>query len=113
MSIQDAVIMVVFIEAFLHYASRSELWGGKQLPRPAAYVLGTLGMTGPFTAWLIGSGQYETATVLWWILCTGGAVVLLTYLLDWVHGLVVSLRETREREALLQAQLDRGGCAEK
>lgn len=98
MSVAILLVLVAFIEGFLHYVSRRELWSGKQLPRPLAYVLGTLGMMGPFTAWLMERGQVETAIMLWLVLGAGGVIVLITYLVDWIYGLVVSLRETRERE---------------
>lgn len=105
MSTEVMLVLVAFIEGFLHYASRRELWG-RDLPRPAAYVLGTLGMMGPFTAWLLDRGQAETARVLWSVLGAGGVIVLITYLVDWVRVLVVSLRESREREKAALTSLD-------
>ena len=108
---QALTVLVIFIEGFLHYSSRRELWGGRELPRPVAYVLGTLGMMVPFTVWLLATGQLGTAWVLWAMLCAGGSIVSLSYLLDWIRGLRQALRESRERENLLRAELNRGSDA--
>lgn len=101
MSIWVMLLLIFFIQGFLHYASRRELWG-KELPRPLAYTLGTLGIMAPYTAWLWGDGQidrFEAISVLWVTIATGGGTVVLAYLVDWGYKTVVSLSETKAREA--------------
>ena len=102
---QVLTVLVIFIEGFLHYSSRRELWSGKELPRPVAYVLGTLGMMVPFTIWLLDTGQRETALVLWSMLFAGGSIVSISYFVDWVCGLLAALHESRERESAALAEL--------
>ncbi len=97
MSFWTMLVLIGFIEGFLHYAFRKEIFG-KDLPRPAAYTLGTLGMMIPFTFWLAERGYMDVITALWSVLVAAGVVVLLCYIADWSYGMVVSLRESKARE---------------
>ncbi len=97
MSIWTMLVLIGFIEGFLHYAFRKEIFG-KDLPRPAAYTLGTLGMMVPFTFWLMDRGYEDIVAVLWGVLATGGAAVVLCYLGDWAYSTRVSLKESKARE---------------
>lgn len=97
MSLQTMLVLIVFIEGFLHYVSRREILG-RDLPRPVAYVLGTLGMMVPFTFWLLERGYGEIVQVLWCVIAAGGLSVLFWYLLDWAYGLFTSVREMKARE---------------
>lgn len=107
MSIAVMLVLVGFIEAFLHYVSKREVLG-RDLPKPVAYVLGTLGMMGPFTWWLIEHGYGDVASTLWLVLCTGGTSVGMWYFVDWVHLMTVSLRESRAREKAALTGLKEG-----
>jgi hypothetical protein len=98
------VIMVVFVEMFLHYFPWRLILRGRELPRLAAYTLGVLGLMGPFTAWLIERGNGEIAMILWIVIVAGGAAVTLLYLLDWVITLAWGKRESEEREHALLGQ---------
>ena len=100
------VVMVVFIEMFLHYFPWRMILHGKKLPRLLAYGLGVLGLMGPFTAWLMERGNQEIAIMLWVVICAGGLAVGLLYLFDWVVNLVWARHECEQRERLLQEQLD-------
>lgn len=60
-----------------------------------AYVLGTLAMMGPFTAWLLERAYNEIALTLWLVLSVGGAVVLVTYAADWARGMFLAARESK------------------
>jgi hypothetical protein len=97
MSDLTMLVLIGFIEGFLHYAFRKEIFG-KDLPRPAAYTLGTLGLMVPFTFWLLEHSYGDVAVVLWEVLVAGGAVVVLCYVVDWAYATAVSLRESKVRE---------------
>lgn len=97
MPLLTMLVLIGFIEAFLHYAFRKEIFG-KDLPRPAAYTLGTLGLMIPFTFWLLDHGYEDAVVVLWEVLVTGGVVVVLCYVVDWSYSTAVSLRESKARE---------------
>ena len=97
MSTTVMFILVAITEGLLHYGLRRDALG-KDLPRPAAYILGTLAMMVPFTVWLVERNYMEIAWALWGVLSAGGASVMFWYGLDWLRLTVVSLREMRERE---------------
>lgn len=97
MSLLTMLVLIGFIEGFLHYAFRREIFG-KDLPRPVAYTLGTLGMMLPFTVYLNEEGHGDVASVLWLVLVSGGGAVVLCYGVDWIYKMIVSLRETKQRE---------------
>jgi hypothetical protein len=103
------VVMVVFIEMFLHYFPWRLILRGRELPRLIAYGLGALGLMGPFTAWLIEHGNIEIAITLWMILPAGGLAVGLLYLLDWMINQVWGKQEAEQREAALTERLDGKG----
>jgi hypothetical protein len=103
------VVMVVFIEMFLHYFPWRMILHGKELPRLLAYGLGVLGLMGPFTAWLMERGDQGIAIMLWEVVCAGGLAVGLLYLFDWVINQVWAKHESEQRERLLQEQLDGKG----
>lgn len=97
MSLLTMLVLIAFIEGFLHYAFRKEMFG-KDLPRPAAYTLGTLGMMVPFTFWLSERGYVEVVAALWYVMAAGGCAVLACYIADWAYSTAVALRETKARE---------------
>lgn len=102
----ETVIVVMITEGLLHYFPWRKILKGKDLPRVAAYTLGVLGLMLPFTAWLLGTGQGETAVVLWLVIISGGVMVLALYGLDHVIDLEWKVREGEERETQLKEQVD-------
>ena len=95
-----AAIICGLIELVLHYFP----WGmllRRRLPRLAAYVLGLLGIMAPLT-WLfwrwyaMGIDGWWYLVGLWVVGMVGGAVVLLSYVLDHVVGRVVLATELQE-----------------
>src|ERR1700759_1073835 len=97
MSFLTMLVLIGFIEGFLHYACKKDIFG-KDLPRPAAYTLGTLGMMVPFTFWLSDHSYGDVIITLWSVLVSGGVVVSLCYIADWAYGMAVRLRESAARE---------------
>jgi hypothetical protein len=102
------VVVVVFVEMFLHYFPWRLIFG-KELPRLLAYGLGVLGLMVPFTVWLLEHGNNEIAIMLWMVLSAGGLAVGTLYLLDWVINLVWGKREAEQREQVLLEQLNGKG----
>lgn len=98
------LIVVMLAEAFLHYFPWKRLLRGRDLPRPAAYVLGVLGLMLPFTAWLSEHGQFEIMKILWQVILAGGLSVLAAYGLDRYIELELRSIEAAEREAQLREQ---------
>lgn len=99
------VVVVVFIEMFLHYFPWRLIFG-KDLPRLLAYGFGVLGLMVPFTVWLLERGNQEIAIMLWLVLSAGGLAVGALYLFDWVIIQVWSKREAEQRERELMERLD-------
>jgi hypothetical protein len=90
--------MVMLSEAFLHYFPYKLLLRGKELPRVVAYILGVLGLMGPFTAWLWYQADFEIIQTLWIAIGSGGLIVMALYGLDHYLDLELSNMEYKERE---------------
>lgn len=93
MRVIDLVLLEIFIMAALHWFPWRLVLGGRELPKPAAYIAGTLGMMLPFTGWLEASGFAEAALVMWGAIFVAGGTVLACYGVDYVVHLAWSARE--------------------
>lgn len=86
-------------EAFLHYFPWMKLLKGKDLPRPAAYVFGVLGLMVPFTVWLlVNNKEVNIVIALWKVIVAGGVIVFALYGLDRYIELEWRDLEATERE---------------
>lgn len=94
----DLIITVMLIEALMHYLPWRQLLKGRDLPRPAAYILGVLGLMVPFTVWLIRNDLFGVAISLWRVIVAGGLVVMALYGLDHYIHLAWRDLEATERE---------------
>lgn len=92
------VIVVVLAEAFLHYFPWRLILNGNELPRPVAYIFGTLAFALPLSAWLVIYGSVIAIFIVWIAIIAAGITVLFLYLFDWVINLVWKVREGEERE---------------
>jgi hypothetical protein len=98
MSVWTLIALVMLGEALLHYFPWRTLLKGKELPRLAAYTLGLLAITVPFTGWLWQSGDLETIAVMWIVNFSAGITVLALYGLDHYLDLIMRDMEATERE---------------
>jgi hypothetical protein len=121
-AIQSAVLVTMLSMAAMHYFPW-RLVLGRMLPRPAAYVLGVLGMALPLT-WLFQYWQatpvmfrWEYLLALWLVIGAGGVSVLVCYAADHVMGRMVMARELeellRQREARHGTTAETGSQAER
>ncbi len=106
-----AVIMAALAELALHWLPWHLLLG-RELPRPAAYTLGTLGialpLTGLFVTWKLG----EAVMALWAVVIGAGLAVVGAYLFDaWLHARQAS-KECAEREQALLEEIADGSTNE-
>ena len=92
------VVVIMLAEAFLHYFPWRLILNGNELPRPVAYIFGTLAFALPLSAWLVIYGSAMVIFVVWIAITAAGATVLFLYLFDWVVSLVWKVREGDERE---------------
>lgn len=92
------IAFVMVTELMLHYIPWRQFLRGCELPRPAAYALGVIGMMGPFTVWLMERCHIEIAIMLWLVILAGGMAVLGGYGADAIRDLYWREREARERE---------------
>ena len=92
------IILVMLIEALLHYFPWKLLLRGRMLPRLAAYTLGMLGLMVPFSAWLWQCGELEVMQTMWLIVSAGGLTVFGLYGLDHYLDLIMRDIEATERE---------------
>jgi len=106
MNITALIVLVVFIEAFLHYFPWRLILAGKELPRVLAYMLGVLGLMVPFSAWLFENGEWIIVRTLWLVIVSGGLSVMAAYGLDKVLDLHWRVMESDQREKTLQEQLN-------
>ena len=112
MSLEDLIVIVAFVEAFLHYFRWRMILGGRELPKVMAYALGVLGLMLPYSRWLWMQGvvqAQEAIVVLWVVIITGGLSVLVCYGIDTVTDLAWGKREAEQREQALKEQLDGKG----
>ena len=98
MNLWVLVALVMTTELGLHYFPWRILLRGRELPRLAAYTLGSLGMMVPFTAWLWQTGEYEVIKALWLVVCAAGLMVFALYGLDHYLDLIMKDIEATERE---------------
>lgn len=98
---QSAVLITVLAMTAMHYFPW-RLVLGRKLPRPAAYVLGVLGMALPLT-WLFQYWQvtpvmfrWEYLLALWLVIGAGGFSVLVCYAADYVINRLALARELEE-----------------
>lgn len=94
----DLILFVVITEFGLHYFPWRILLKGKELPRLAAYSLGSLGMMGPLTVWLWRIGENDVITALWAVVVAAGFTVFALYGLDHYLDLIMRDIEATERE---------------
>lgn len=93
------IALVMTTELGLHYFPWRILLRGRKLPRLAAYTLGSLGMMGPFTAWLWNTGEIEIIRALWMVIGAAGLTVFALYGLDHYLDLIMKDIEASERES--------------
>lgn len=98
MNMPVLIFIVMIVELGLHYFPWRMLLRGKELPRLAAYTLGSLGMMGPFTVWLWLIGEYEVIQALWMVVCAAGLMVFALYGFDHYSDLIMKDIEASERE---------------
>lgn len=96
-----AVLVAGLGELVLHWLPWRLLLGG-ELPRPPAYVLGTLAIALPLTGLFFAWGLWAAAVALWSVVIGAGVAVLGAYLLDgWLENrLGRAEAEVRERAVL-------------
>ncbi len=100
MSLTVMLVLTGLAEGFLHYFPWRQVMG-RELPRPAAYVLGVLGFAVPYGVWLVQGGLVAEAVALAEVLAVAGGVVLALYALDWVVRVAWERREALRRESEL------------
>ena len=82
------------------------LWLGRELPRPAAYIVGTLAMVLPLTGLFAGWSEWMAVLALWSVVVVSGMAVLLAYLFDaWLHNRQAR-EETEERERAMVREIN-------
>ena len=104
MEVWMVIVMVMMAEFGLHYFPWKMALRGRELPRPAAYTLGLLGMMGPLTAWLWDRGDWEVIQTLWAVIVSAGLMVFALYGLDHYLKLEMRDKEAVERESLQRAK---------
>ena len=101
-----AAVIAALSEGFLHYFPWRLVFGGRDLPRPIAYVLGVLGFAVPFVGWAWWVGDVASALAFGAIVCAAGATVVGLYAFDWVLNALQERRESLQREQFLKAVVD-------
>ncbi len=95
------IAMIAAAAAFAQLAMHWMPWKlllGRELPRPAAYILGTLGIVGPLTIMLLSWSLSWVVGAVWAAVIASGLAVIAAYLLDaWLHDRQAR-RECEERE---------------
>lgn len=109
MNMGAMIALVALSEALLHYFPWRLILKGRDLPRLIAYMLGVLGLVGPFTAWLLEQGEWAITQALWMVVIFGGASVLALYGLDHVIGMEWKVKEGAEREQAIREGIDGKG----
>lgn len=103
---RDSILVVIFIEAFLHYFRWREILSGRELPRPIAYILGVLGLIAPFSLYEWEQGNQQVVITLWIFVCAGGLSVLACYGIDAIIDLYWGKRHAEQREQQLREPKD-------
>lgn len=99
MSLPILLILVMFIEGFLHYFPW-RLMLKNDLPKVAAYTLGVAGLMVPFTGWLWEQGYQDVINTLWAVIFAGGAMVAALYAFDDWWKARLNYKDAIERERL-------------
>lgn len=76
-----------------------QLMLGRELPRPAAYVLGVLALMLPFSGLLAVWGEWLALAALWAVIVAGGAAVIGAYAID---RLLETRSKVKEQDELIQ-----------
>lgn len=108
MSVRDLILLVVALEALLHWLPWRKWWG-KDLPRLVAYTLGLLGIMGPFSLWLMDQGEIDVLQILWIVVVSAGFTVLAAYGLDRYMDLETRNADGRKLEATMADALEDKG----
>jgi hypothetical protein len=96
------ILIAVLSEAFLHYLPWRGFLRGHELPRPAAYALGVLGLMLPYGFWLYERGLLQEIYMLVALIFFGGSIVVLCYLLDALIDVTWRANHAEEREEKLE-----------
>ena len=97
-----AVVVAALAMLSLHWLPWRMLLG-RDLPRPAAYILGTLGMAMPLTGLFAAWGAWWAMLALWAVVAGSGLAVLGAYLFDaWLHHRQAHKESEEREEALLR-----------
>lgn len=75
-----------------------QLMLGRELPRPAAYILGVLALMLPFSGLLIIWSEWLILAALWAVILAGGLSVLGAYFVD--HVLIIRKRVQEQTELI-------------
>lgn len=109
MDLNAALILTFFILVAEHYFPFERVW--RQLFRQEMhvtfkYALGVLGISAPFVAWIYQLGYLDVIHGYWKFVVTGGAGVVLAYILD--HWMLRNdqLSEKTEELELVKEQRD-------
>jgi len=94
-------VVAALAEGFLHYFPWRLALGGRELPRPAAYVLGVLGFALPYAMWLWERGATAEMLALAAVLAAAGGAVVALYALDWALRAAWERKEALARERQL------------
>lgn len=73
------IAYIVLAEWLLHYVPWREFLGGRDLPRPIAYMLGVCGFAVPLSLWLYEQGLTRMIFLLWLAIVSAGLAVLSAY----------------------------------
>jgi hypothetical protein len=100
MKLWMVITMVLMAEFGMHYFPWRILLRGRELPRLVAYVLGLLGMMGPFTAWLWDRDEIAIMQTLWIVIISAGFMVFALYGFDHYLDLIMKEMEAKEERDL-------------
>lgn len=99
------VVVAVLAQLALHWLPWRLLLG-RDLPRPAAYIVGTLAMALPLSGLFAAWGQWWSLWALWAVVAGSGLAVLGAKLFDaWLHERQVR-KETSEREQAILREVE-------
>jgi len=105
--ISIAALVSALVICAEHYLPWRRLFGA-DLPRVAAYVLGSLAIALPLTALFLVTGQYQAAGAMWVVFASAGGTTVGCYLLDTFLDNRSRAKEAEERESYLRNGLANG-----
>lgn len=95
-----AVVVAALALLALHWLPWISLLG-RELPRPAAYIVGVLSMAMPLTGLFAAWSEWWAMLALWAVVVGSGLTVMGAYLFDaWLHHRQAR-KEAEEREQVL------------